>query len=267
MSKQMGLIKLKGNIGGISFYKSGGEDLARMTNGPSKERIQSDAAFQRTRENNAEFGGSATIAKALRMAFSSVLQGKGDPHFSARLTKVFKEINSKSPGIRGQRIIALTSYGSLLEGFDFDEKVSFPGIFTAPWTLTHDTARNQSVVSVPAFLPRDYVKAPAGATSFRLVSAIGVVSDYSYNNESGHYEPAIPEQNTLNAVVYSAVTLLSATAPVTFTLTAVLPGTPAIEVQDDCSVVQCLGIEFYQHVGTADYLLSQGSCLKVVKVF
>jgi len=72
MSKQMGLIKLKGNIGGISFYKSGGEDLARVANGPSKERIANDATFQRTRENKTEFGGAATAAKALRMGLVTV---------------------------------------------------------------------------------------------------------------------------------------------------------------------------------------------------
>ena len=57
MSRQTGLIKLTGNIGGISFYKLGGEDLARVANGPSKERIEKDPSFVRTRENNMEFGG------------------------------------------------------------------------------------------------------------------------------------------------------------------------------------------------------------------
>jgi hypothetical protein len=206
-------------------------------------------------------------AKALRMAFMTALQGKGDSHLPARLTKIFKEINSKSPGVRGQRRIALTSFGSLLEGFEFDERVSFSGIFNAPFTVAPAANRNGSTVTVANFLPRDCINAPTGATSFRLLSAIGIVSDYSCNDESGHYEPAIPEQNTLNTVVYSAVTLLSATAPVTFTLTAALPGAPALEVQDDCCVVQCLGIEFYQHLGTADYVLSQGNCMKIVKVF
>jgi hypothetical protein len=267
MSKQMGLIKLKGNIGGISFYKSGGEDLARMSGGPTKERILNDSTFARTRENNAEFGGSAMAAKALRMAFVTALQGKGDAHLPARLTKIFKEINSKSPGIRGQRRIALTSYGSLLEGFEFDERVSFSGIFNAPFTVVPTTKRDGSTVTVANFLPQDCINAPTGATHFRLLSAIGIVSDYLYNNETGHYEPAIPEQNTLNAVVYSAMTLLSATAPVTFNLTAAIPGTPVPEIQDDVCVFQCLGIEFYQHLGTADYILSQGNCMKIIKVF
>jgi hypothetical protein len=70
MSKQVGLIKLKGNLGDVSFYQSEGDHLARMASGPSKERIMTDQAFQRTRENNAEFGGSAKAAKAFRTVFS-----------------------------------------------------------------------------------------------------------------------------------------------------------------------------------------------------
>ena len=72
MSKQVGLIKLKGNLGGVSFYQSEGTHLARMASGPSKERILNDQAFQRTRENNTEFGGSAMAAKAFRTSLSGV---------------------------------------------------------------------------------------------------------------------------------------------------------------------------------------------------
>ena len=56
MSKQKGIIKLVGNIGGMSFYTSNGEYLARTAGGPTKERIATGSNFVRTRENNAEFG-------------------------------------------------------------------------------------------------------------------------------------------------------------------------------------------------------------------
>lgn len=267
MSKQMGLIKLKGNIGGISFYKSGGKDLARVANGPSKERIANDATFQRTRENNTEFGGAATAAKALRMSLVSVLQSKGDSRLPSRLTKIFKDIVNKGTGSRGQRTIPLSGNRTMLEGFDFDERVSFSSIFNAPFTVVPNAARNQSVITVPAFIPKDLIKAPSGATYFRLVSGIGVVSDYTFNVATGRYEPTDPTLNMLNVVANGAMTALNSTATVTFTLTDLLPGTPAPTMTATVSVVQCLGIEFYQRVGTVDYLLSQDNCLKIVKVF
>ena len=267
MSKQTGLIKLKGNIGGISFYKSNGDDLARMTNGPSKERIANDASFQRTRENNIEFGGSATAAKSIRVALSTALQDKTDVHMTARLVKILKDVLNKSTGTRGQRSIQLSANRAMLEGFDFDVNTSFANVFIAPYTIAPNAARNQCVITVPNFIPSSFVKAPTGATHFRLVSAIGVESDFNFNTVTAHYEPTDVTLNQLNAIVYSATTALNVTTPVTFTLTAVLPGTPAPTMTATVSVLQCLGIEFFQRIGTVDYILAQDNCIKVVKVF
>ncbi|HNW97515.1 MAG TPA: hypothetical protein PKK00_03810 [Bacteroidales bacterium] len=267
MSKQTGLIKLKGNIGGISFYKSGGEDLARRANGPSKERILKDPSFVRTRENNSEFGGCAFAAKTLRMALISVIQSKADPRVSARLTQIFKEVNLKGSGTRGQRTIPLSAARSILTGFDFNIKMSLSQVFNAPYAVTNNTARNQGTITIAAFLPKDYIEAPSGATHFRLLEAIGVVSDYAVNVNTGHYEPTDPLLNMISSVNYSAVTALNITTPATFTLAATLPGATAPTMTATVSVVQCLGIEFFQRVGTVDYMLAQGNCMKIVNVF
>ena len=56
MAQQSGIIPLKGTLGNITFYKSKEGYLAREKGGVSAERIASDPAFQRTRENGAEFG-------------------------------------------------------------------------------------------------------------------------------------------------------------------------------------------------------------------
>ena len=89
MSKQKGIIKLVGNIGGMSFYTSGGEYLARTAGGPTKERIATGANFVRTRENNAEFGGSAKVGKAFRTALSSVIQTMGGSHTDCLINQAF----------------------------------------------------------------------------------------------------------------------------------------------------------------------------------
>ncbi|MBL7888007.1 MAG: hypothetical protein JNL24_00550 [Bacteroidia bacterium] len=265
MSKQIGLIKLKGNIGGISFYRSGGKDLAKTANGPSKEKILKDPAFARTRENNTEFGASATAAKALRLALVTAIQTMGDPRLASRLTKLFKEINLRGIGVRGQRPITLSANRTMLENLDFNNAVSFSSIFNAPFTFSNDTDRLEGTITVPAFLPSSFIDAPSGATHFRLLQAIGVVSDYVYNGTTLHYDPTDPLLNTLGAVNYSAITSLSSTVPVNFTLVANLPGTPTMTAT--VSVVQCIGIEFFQRIGSTDYLLAQDNCMKSVKLF
>jgi hypothetical protein len=265
MSKQTGLIKLKGNIGGISFYRSEGEDLAKTANGPSKDKILSDPAFVRTRENNTEFGASATAGKAMRLALVTAIQSMGDPRLASRLTKMFKEINLKGTGVRGQRPITLSANRTMLENIDFNGNISFSSVFNAPFSFTNNAARLQGTITIPAFSPASFIHAPSGATHFRLLEAIGVVSDYSFNATTQHYDATDPLLNTLGAINYSAVTALNSAAPVNFSLVATLPGTPTMTAT--ASVVQCVGIEFFQRVGANDYLLAQGNCMKSVKLF
>ena len=49
------------------------------------------------------------------------------------------------------------------------------------------------------------------------------------------------------------------------TLTATLANAPIVDTQ--CTVVQTLGIEFYQKVGTDFYLLAKYNTMKVVNAF
>ena len=51
MARQVGIIKLEGGIGDISFYKTKDGHLARTKGGVDGKRIANDPAFQRTREN------------------------------------------------------------------------------------------------------------------------------------------------------------------------------------------------------------------------
>lgn len=266
MSKQTGLIKLEGTIGGIAFYQSDGKHLARIANGPSKERIANDASFIRTRENNAEFGGAANVGKAFRLAFSTTVQTMADKLFASRLTAVFREICGKDvTGIRGKRSIMISTNAVNLENLDFDDNLSFSSVFNAPFTRSNVVARNDATITVAAFMPSSFIQAPSGATHFKLVHALGVLSDYEYNDTTQGYEPVNNALNTIGVVNRSAATALSVAAPVNFTLVATLPGTPTMVA--DVSVIQAMGIEFYQRVGTTDYLLAQGNCMKIIKVF
>ncbi len=68
MARQKGIIKLKGTIGDLSFYKTQDGHLAREKGGVDASRIANDPTFVRTRENGAEFGSAASSGKLLRDA-------------------------------------------------------------------------------------------------------------------------------------------------------------------------------------------------------
>ena len=77
MARQKGIIKLKGTIGDITFYKTQDGHLAREKGGIDASRIASDPAFQRTRENGSEFGRAGKAGKMLRTALRPLLLNSG----------------------------------------------------------------------------------------------------------------------------------------------------------------------------------------------
>lgn len=267
MAKQTGLVRYSGTMGGVRHFKIKGliGDYAGLIGGPTGEQILNDEAFIRTRENMTEFGGSAKAAKSVRVGLAQIIKQMSDPRVTGRLTALMKQINledTASP--RGQRSILVSSNRDVLIGLDYDADASLSGVFNAPYTLDNNVGRTQSTFTIPAFNPANLINAPAGATHFRLVNAINVVSDWTYNTSTGDYEATDPSLSELSGIVYSDYLDLSApTADVT--LQPELPGTPTMTAS--VSVLNNIGIEFYQQVGSEYYLFSSGNALKVDDVF
>src|SRR5690606_37348938 len=97
MARQTGLIKLKGTLDNVSFYKTKDGNLARMKTSVDAKRIANDPAFERTRENGAEFGSSASSGKVLRDAIRPMMQNASDNRVVSRLTKIMTQIKNLDP--------------------------------------------------------------------------------------------------------------------------------------------------------------------------
>jgi len=264
MSKQIGLIKVKGNLDGVSFYQSQGENFVRMAKGPDKKRILTDPAFQRTRENNREFAGCAKAGKALRSALAPVMF-IADRQFNARMLRLFKAVNTRSAGVRGQRPIAISGQRALLENLELNQKQSLAGVFNTPINASHTPERTSASIQIPEFNPAETVVATPGATHFRLVQVIGVLSDYTFNTSTNKFESVVPALDTLNNVVYSDYLPLQSEQKLSINLVTPLPATDALPA--NVSVVQGLGMVYYQQIGNIFYQLSQANALKIVAVF
>ena len=78
MARQSGLLKIKGTIGGMTFYKSQDGDLVREKGGVSGDRIANDPAFVRTRENGEEFGAAGKAGKLLRDGLRPMMLNAAD---------------------------------------------------------------------------------------------------------------------------------------------------------------------------------------------
>ena len=94
---------------------------------------------------------------------------------------------------------------------------------------------------------------------------MSVVSDFAYNATTGIYEPLDSTVNELSNVAYSDYMDLNATIPGAISLTSTLPGSPTLT--SDVTVLNSIGIEFYQKVGANYYQFNTGSALKIQNVF
>lgn len=134
MAKQKGIIKLEGTIGDITFHKSRDGYIAKEKSSVSAERIANDPAFERTRENGAEFGRAGKAGKILRNSLRSVLQKAKDGRMVSRLTKeMVKVIQADVINTRGKRNV-IDGEAELLTGFDFNTHARLSTTLFAPFT-------------------------------------------------------------------------------------------------------------------------------------
>jgi hypothetical protein len=267
MPKQRGHIKYTGTLGEVRHFKIKGNKgfFAGMIGGPTAEQVKTAPNFVRTRENMSEFAACAMAGKSVRVGLSTLMRQMSDSRLTGRLTAIMKKINIEDGSeARGQRAVLVSQQPQYLRGMDFNRNISFNGIFAAPYTLTANTDRNETVLTVPAFNPLNSVNIPLGATHFRLINAISVVSDYVFNSNTGAYEPSEPNLNEASHVQYSAFIPVNAvTTPLT--ITASLPGSPT--VPSSVAILGSIGIEFYQQVGTEYFIFKQGNALKIQELF
>ena len=239
MAKQTGIIRLKGTIGGISFYKTADGHLAREKGGVDASRIKNDPAFQRTRENGAEFGVAGKGGKVLRNAIRLLLQNAKDKRVVSRLTTdLLKIVKTDAVNERGSRTIEDGNL-ELLEGFEFNINGKLGATLYTPAVNAFDRVAGDATVGVAPFSAKKRIAAPAGTTHFKMVMG---AADVDFTKETFVFESdetaVLPYENAPTAQIDLTATV---------TANSTLP------------VVHVLGIEFYQEVNGEMYSLKNGS--------
>ncbi|MFZ4455530.1 MAG: hypothetical protein ACOYOT_04850 [Bacteroidales bacterium] len=269
MAKQAGHIKYKGTIGDIRHFKIKGLNghYAGLVGGPSKEQVKTDPAFKRTRENMNEFGGCANAAKSVRMGLSSLIKQMSDPQLAGRLTGIMKKINLEDMSeARGYRAILITTQRQYLNGLQFNKNLNFDSILGTPYSVTNSASRLKSTLTVDPFSPEVKMHAPAGATHFRLINVVSVISDFAFNANSGIYGPIEHQLNELSNISYSDYYYsLGGEVDVPIVLESSLPTTTVLN--ENVSVINSIGIEFTQKIGETHYRFNSGNAMKIHNVF
>jgi hypothetical protein len=248
MARQKGIIKLKGTIGDITFYKTQDGHLAREKGGIDASRIKNDPAFQRTRENGSEFGRAGTAGKILRTALRALLLNSADGRMVSRLTQqMVKVIQADVNSDRGLRNV-IDGEAELLTGFEFNIRGKLGTSLFAPFVASIDRVTGQIKVTVPSFIPVNMIAAPSGTTHYKIISA-GAEIDFEE-------ETFVVENSETGILPWDAAASM------------VVNQTNIVTPASTKPLFLALGIEFFQEVNGQMYPLKNGAYnpLALVKV-
>jgi len=191
MARQKGIIKLKGSIGDITFYKSKDGYIAREKSDIDAKRIATDPAFQRTRENGYEFGRAGKAGKILRTALRTVLTHSADSKMVARLTQqMVKVIQADLTSVRGLRNV-IDGEAELLTGFEFNITGKLSTSLFAPYVGAIDRVTGAISIDVDPFVPTNMIAAPGGTTHFKIISAGAEIDFETETFVEAHTETAL----------------------------------------------------------------------------
>ena len=264
MAIQTGAIKYRGIFKSIRNYVNlhDPNTYAGEKGGANRDLIMNNPAFARTRENMCEFGGCGVAVKAIRRGLLNLLPEQTDKLFTSRLMKVVKEINRRDyEGIRGKRAIIFSGERPFLMTMVFDKLQDIAGLLLNQFAYEHPITRASAKLTLTDLTIKP-VLIPAGATHYRVQNHISVISDYTYVEANRRYEP-LSQLNTMSAHEYSAYTPVG--TALTDEINAAFPTGTAPSTDD--SVIQCVGIEFFQKSGATSYVPLKGSSMKVIDVF
>jgi hypothetical protein len=239
MARQNGILKIKGTIGGMTFYKTQDGDLVKEKSGVDASRIASDAAFVRTRENGAEFGSSASSGKLLRDALRTLMLNVSDNRVTSRITQLMTDIkNYDVTSARGERNVGVAivdpNAQAVLKGFDFNISSTMASTLFKPYGVDIATG----IIAVNGFVPITDVAFPSGATHVSISGGMAVID---FVNEKSEVQLTNVQNLPIDAVS-SNIALTPAALPV-------LVGTK----------IFLLKIEFFQQVNGNQYSLKNGA--------
>ncbi|GAA3784246.1 hypothetical protein GCM10022271_15760 [Corallibacter vietnamensis] len=248
MARYKSLFKIEGTLDDVNFYKTEDGYRVRTKGGVSKDRIKKDPAFQRTRENNSEFGLAASSGKLLRRAIIDLVANAKDSKLASRLTQVMSQVkNADTTSPRGKRNVAVgiqSPEGKRpLKGFDFNRKSSVSEVLLSDFNLNTTSGE----ISMTNFIPDQHLLFPEGATHV----------EFSCGFLNLDFDSRVKDMQLSNVV----------NAPINGTATTVTL-TPAAPAAGTGQAFYLFKIAFYQEINNVQYPLKNGTfnALQIVEV-
>ena len=240
-----GAFQLTGSIRGVSFYTVRGSDkvIMRTKGGASKEKIKSSPKFEGLHKQQKEWSGCAKFGSITRYAFGG-LHRLADYNLTPVLNGMGKNLMKLDTASEtGRRSLKLTSYPQALEGFNFNRNYPLNTVLRVSPVATLNRGKLEASVSIPRINTDIDLLNIQRLPFFRLIVAIGTVSDLQYNEQANDYEPMAPAlhgvSETLTGVWQSTQTIVAEQ-----TMTVALTEQEVNELTDRVTVLVSMAVEF-----------------------
>ncbi len=172
-----------GSVGNYCAYKLQGSDkiVLRSKGGPSREQVKNGKQFERTRENNSEFGGRSKGAAQVKRALHP-LCSVADHNINGALQRVMTLIQKQDMiSQRGERNILFSQAGALLNGYQLNRRHLLESLITSPLTIQLNKNELHATLDLPTLVPGVNLLLAKQYTMFRVTMVVGLLSDMMYD--------------------------------------------------------------------------------------
>ena len=264
MATLIGVIRFVGSINGIrNFKKLHDPKIYASEKGfISKKLYKTSPKFKNNRLSNTEFGGCSLAVKGIRRGLLQVIHEMVDAAVTDRLMKFTRLLSLRDEDHeKGKRSICFSKHRPFMKTQELNKNHKIYDASMYAIRGSHSDSKTATTIEVTG-LKMPFRVIPPGATHYRILSHMSVVSDYSYSETLRKYGPT-NSLDTLCAFAYSDIMefggVLNAQIHVAF------PEGTALG--EDCSVIHCLAIEFMEPNGAAGYKAIRGASLEIMDVF
>lgn len=246
MARQTGLIRLKGQIGGLDFYQSEGVDMVRTKTGPTTQQYKNSPEYEGSRQASNDFGKAGSLAGKLKHAIINMYGKTLNPDINSKLTGIFTSVLAKDKSHpRGERRILYGDVSKLL-GIDF----------------TADTHLRSTLGRFPALSEKEKGK------SFTFDFGGNLTPPFTEAIESRPYQVIIGlvalSEDSEPSVEWQESGIMEAGQP--------LSDLGKMELsfetlQSQKVILGIVGIKFFDVVNSQTYILKEGGAIGVVGCF
>jgi hypothetical protein len=263
-----GPIVFTGSFGNASFYTRRGSDkvIVRTKGGASKEKIKSSPKFAGLRLQQKEWKGCTGFASILRYAFGG-LHRLADYNLTPVLNGFAKNLQ-KTDIVNeiGKRDICLSGLQYTLENFNFNRQYPFNTVLRVSVHGNIDRETGMASVQVPRINTEMDVQNVQRLPYFRLIVALGVVSDVKWDEVGSEFKAVVPEVHGIS-IVNTGNWLPAENVLIPQTITVQLDESSLQQITSDCTLVLSMAIEFGKVGFTgAPQEVKYAGCGRVVKV-